>query len=100
MNSIAAVEELVGDRVEIMLVSISVLPGFDRQKLFSGAFGVICCADHPFDRNWHYLWKADLLDVGFMINGQCGQIANKAFQPILAAASLILPDTAYLLGLL
>ena len=63
MDSTAVADELIHDRADIGLASIASLPGFERQILFSDAFGVVCRADHPLSQNWHDLSWADLQGV-------------------------------------
>jgi len=46
MDSTAVADELIHDRADIGLASIASLPGFERQILFTDAFGVVCRADH------------------------------------------------------
>ena len=99
MDSAAVADELIDDRADIGLASISALPGFERQKLFSDAFGVVCRADHPLSQNWHNLSWSDLQGVDFIANGLCTQITDEAFQPILETARLTVRNTASLLGL-
>ena len=99
MDSTAVADELIHDRADIGLASIASLPGFERQILFSDAFGVVCRADHPLSQNWHDLSWADLQGVDFIVNGLCAQISDEAFQPVLDAARLTVRNTASLLGL-
>ena len=99
MDSTAVADELIHDRTDIGLASIASLPGFERQILFSDAFGVVCRADHPLSQNWHDLSWADLQGVDFIVNGLCAQISDEAFQPVLDAARLTVRNTASLLGL-
>jgi DNA-binding transcriptional LysR family regulator len=99
MDSTAVADELIHDRADIGLASIASLPGFERQILFSDAFGVVCRADHPLSQNWHDLSWADLQGVDFIVNGLCAQISDEAFQPVLGAARLTVRNTASLLGL-
>ena len=99
MDSAAVAEELTHDRADIGLASIAALPGFERQTLFSDAFGVVCRADHPLSQNWHDLNWTDLQGVDFIANGLCAQITDEAFQPVLEAARLTVRNTASLLGL-
>ncbi|MDE2632954.1 MAG: LysR family transcriptional regulator [Paracoccaceae bacterium] len=99
MDSTAVTDELIHDRADIGLASIASLPGFERQILFSDAFGVVCRADHPLSQNWHDLSWADLQGVDFIVNGLCAQISDEAFQPVLDAARLTVRNTASLLGL-
>ena len=99
MDSTAVADELIHDRADIGLASIALLPGFERQILFSDAFGVVCRADHPLSQNWHDLSWADLQGVDFIVNGLCAQISDEAFQPVLDAARLTVRNTASLLGL-
>ena len=103
MDSTAVADELIHDRADIGLASIASLPSFERQILFSDAFGVVCRADHPLSQNWHDLSWADLQGVDFIVNGLCAQISDEAFQPVLDAARLTavsythltLPTTPY-----
>ena len=99
MDSTAVADELIHDRADIGLASIASLPGFERQILFSDAFGVVCRADHPLSQNWHDLSWADLQGVDFIVNGLCAQISDEAFQPVLDAARSTVRNTAALLGL-
>ena len=99
MDSTAVTDELIHDRADIGLASIASLPGFERQILFSDAFGVVCRADHPLSQNCHDLSWADLQGVDFIVNGLCAQISDEAFQPVLDAARLTVRNTASLLGL-
>ena len=99
MDSTAVADELIHDRADIGLASIASLPGFERQILFSDAFGVVCRADHPLSQNWHDLSWADLQGVDFIVNGLCARISDEAFQPVLDAARLTVRNTASLLGL-
>ena len=99
MDSTAVADELIHDRADIGLASIASLPGFERQILFSDAFGVVCRADHPLSQNWHDLSWADLQGVDFIVNGLCAQISDEAFQPVLDAARLTVRNTASLLRL-
>ena len=99
MDSTAVADELIHDRADIGLASIASLPGFERQILFSDAFGVVCRADHPLSQNWHDLSWANLQGVDFIVNGLCAQISDEAFQPVLDAARLTVRNTASLLGL-
>ena len=99
MDSTAVADELIHDRADIGLASIASLPGFERQILFSDAFGVVCRTDHPLSQNWHDLSWADLQGVDFIVNGLCAQISDEAFQPVLDAARLTVRNTASLLGL-
>ena len=99
MDSTAVADELIHDRADIGLASIASLPGFERQILFSDAFGVVCRADHSLSQNWHDLSWADLQGVDFIVNGLCAQISDEAFQPVLDAARLTVRNTASLLGL-
>lgn len=91
--------ELAAERADIGLASIAHLPGFERQRLFSDAFGVICRSDHPLARDWDALTWADLHGIDFIANGLCQNISDEAFTPILEASRLFVRNTASILSL-
>jgi len=92
-------QDLRADRADIGLASLGPVPGFERTRLFSDRFGVVCRRDHPLARDWQALTWADLHDVSFIANGLCRQIRDTAFRPVLETARLGVPNTASLLSL-
>lgn len=51
MDSAAVAEELHQDRADIGIASIASPHRFERQHLFSDAFGVVCRSDHPLTQH-------------------------------------------------
>ena len=99
-DSAAIEQELRAGNADIGLASLPPLPGFDRHKILSDRFGVVCRADHPLARAGRAPGWADLDGVEFIANGLCHRIEDTGFQPILRAARLEVRNTASLLSLI
>ena len=91
--------DLEADRADIGLATIGPMPGFERDLLFSDAYGVVCPVDHPLSQNWSHLTWDDLTDIDFIANGLCLQIRDDGFAPILDASHLMVRNTASILSL-
>ncbi|SLN32390.1 HTH-type transcriptional regulator CynR [Roseovarius litorisediminis] len=98
-NSATVHRELMAERADIGLASLGHMPGFDRQPLFTDAFGVVCPVDHPLARDWSRLTWADLDGINFIANGLCDFIRDENFAPILKASHLMVHNTASILSL-
>lgn len=99
MNSAAVEQELQLERADIGLASIGPVTGFDRHKLLSDPFGVVCRADARLAREWDSLTWDDMSGQDFIANELCDQITDPRFQPVLEASRLMVPNTASLLAL-
>ena len=99
MNSAAVEQELQLERADIGLASIGPVTGFDRHKLMSDPFGVVCRADARLAREWDSLTWDDMSGQDFIANELCDQITDPRFQPVLEASRLMVPNTASLLAL-
>ncbi|MEM7733479.1 MAG: LysR family transcriptional regulator [Pseudomonadota bacterium] len=97
-DSIAVEEDLRNERVDIGLASIGPVAGYERQKLLSDPFGVICPAAHPLAGEKRLTWDA-LRDQTFIAHGLCPLIEDEAFQPILENATLMMHSTGSILNL-
>lgn len=98
-DSATVKSELLAERADIGLASLSHIPGFDRHLIFTDRFGVVCPVDHPLARNWTELTWADLEGVDFIENGLCAHIHDEDFKPILNSSRLMVPNTASILSL-
>ncbi|MEQ8290613.1 MAG: LysR family transcriptional regulator [Roseovarius sp.] len=92
-------QELRSEGADIGLASLGPIPGFDRRRILSDRFGVVCRADHPLTWHWQTLTWADLHGTAFIANGLCRQIEDDAFAPLLEAARLSVRNTASILSL-
>lgn len=92
-------QELKAERADMGLASLGPIPGFERERILSDRFGVVCRADHPLARDWDSLTWRDLQGVSFIANGLCAQIRDAEFQPILQRARLTVHNTASILSL-
>lgn len=91
--------DLEAGRAEIGLASIGPITGFNRELLFSDAYGVVCPVDHPLARDWSHLTWADMAGFELISNGLCQNIRDDGFQPILEASTLMVRNTASILSL-
>jgi len=91
--------DLEAGRADIGMASIGPLSGFDRELVFSDAFGVVCPVDHPLARDWSHLTWADMTGYTLISNGLCKQISDEGFRPILDASTLMVRNTASILSL-
>lgn len=98
-DSATVQRELAAERADIGLASLGPMPGLDRQLLFTDPFGLVCRADHRLARGWDQLGWSDLDGENFIANGLCKHIRDDGFAPVLAAARLMVRNTASLLGL-
>jgi len=99
MNSASVQRELERERADIGLASIEPVAGFERYKLFSDPFGVVCRSDHRLAIDWKSLTWVDLADEDFIANGLCDQITDPEFRSLLGCSRLTVPNTTSLLGL-
>ncbi|NNL18610.1 MAG: LysR family transcriptional regulator [Boseongicola sp.] len=93
-------QDIRAEDADIGISSLGPIEGYDCTKLFSDRFGVICRGDHRLARDWDQLAWADLTGETFISNGLCHKITDSDFQPILAAARLMVRNTTSLLGLI
>lgn len=98
MNSSAVQHELERERADIGVATLGPMTGFDRRKLFTDGFGIVCRADHPLGAERGSVRWADIAGYDLIANGLCDLIREEAFAPILAASRLSVPSTASLLG--
>lgn len=98
MNSSAVQRELERERADIGVATLGPMPGFDRKRLFSDGFGIVCRSDHPLAAERGSVGWAEIAEHDLIANGLCGLIREEAFAPILAASRLSVPNTASLLG--
>ncbi|MFU1476292.1 LysR family transcriptional regulator [Roseovarius sp. C7] len=91
--------DLAAGRADIALASIGPMQGFDRELVFTDAFGVVCPVDHPLAQNWSRLDWTSLTDHRFIANGLCQHIPDAGFQPILEASTLFVRNTASILSM-
>lgn len=98
-DSATVQRDLTEERADIGIATLPHLPGFERQLLFSDPYGAVCPIDHPLSRNWAKLTWADLAGLPFIANGLCAGIPDPGFQPILAASSLFVRNTASILSM-
>lgn len=91
--------ELVSERADIGIASLSPIPGFKHELAFTDAYGVVCPADHALARNWTRLSWKDLEGENFIANGLCAQIRDEGFIPILDASRLMVRNTTSILSL-
>ncbi|MEB8387384.1 LysR family transcriptional regulator [Rhodobacteraceae bacterium KMM 6894] len=98
-DSTTVQRDLIEDRADIGLATLTPMPGFERRLLFSDPYGVVCPVDHPLAQNWKHLSWADLESVDFIANGLCQQIPDDGFRPILANARMMVRNTASILSM-
>lgn len=98
-DSAAIEQELRAEGADIGLASLGPIAGFDRRRILSDRFGVVCRADHPLTADWQTLTWSDLHGTSFIANGLCRQIEDEAFFPLLDAARLTVRNTASILSL-
>ncbi len=99
LDSAGVLAELEADRADIGIASLSERAGFERFKLFSDPFGVVCRADHPLAPKWDSLTWADITDEPLISNGLCEMISDPAFATMRARSRLFVRSTASLLAL-
>ncbi|WP_113911813.1 LysR family transcriptional regulator [Roseovarius dicentrarchi] len=99
-DSDAVQRDLIEGRADIGLATLPAMPGFQRELLFSDAYGVVCPAGHPLAQRWPDLTWRDLEGIDFIANGLCAQITDADFLPILAASKLMVRNTASILSML
>lgn len=99
MDSATIARELDHERADIGIGSFPEIDGMRRSELFSDAFGLVCCKDHPLVANWDQLAWRTMGDQMIIANGLCHLITDPDFAPILARSRLMVPNTASLLGL-
>lgn len=97
-DSRAVEEDLRNERADIGLASLGPVAGFERRKLLSDPFGVICPAEHPLAGQDSLTWDA-LRDQPFIAHGLCHLIEDTEFQPILEQATLMMHSTGSILNL-
>lgn len=98
-DSATVQRDLIEDRADIGLASLTPMPGFERRLLFSDPYGVVCPIDHPLAQDWQQLGWANLEGVDFIANGLCQQIPDEGFRPILAGARMMARNTASILSM-
>ncbi len=98
MNSAAVQHELERERADIGIATLGPMPGFDRKRLFSDGFGIVCRSDHPLAAERGSVGWTEIAEHDLIANGLCDLIREEAFAPILAASRLSVPNTASLLG--
>jgi len=91
--------DLLSGRADIGLASLPPMAGFDRELLFSDAYGVVCTIDHPLAQDWTKLTWADIEGIDFIANGLCQHINDPDFQPILQESRLMVRNTASILSM-
>lgn len=99
-DSVKIEQDIRAEAADIGITSLGPVQGYDCTKLFSDRFGVICRGDYRLARDWDRLTWADLAGETFISNGLCQKITDDDFQPILAAARLMVRNTTSLLGLI
>ncbi len=97
-SSLTVEEDLRNERADIGLASVGPVAGFQRHKLLSDQFGVICPAGHPLARRKQLTWDA-LCDQPFIAHGLSPKIQDAAFAPILEGATLTVHNTGSILNL-
>lgn len=98
-DSSAIEQEMSAEGADIGLASLGPIPGFDRRRILTDRFGVVCRADHPLTWGWQTLTWSDLHGTSFIANGLCRQIDDDAFTPLLESARLSVRNTASILSL-
>ena len=91
--------DLEAGRADIGLASIGAMAGFERELIFSDAYGVVCPVDHPLSRDWSRLSWANMKGFELISNGLCQNIRDEGFRPILEASTLMVRNTASILSL-
>ena len=98
-DSASVQRDLEQGNADIGMATLAPFPGFDRELIFSDAFGVVCPVGHPLAQHWTHMGWSDLEALDFMANGLCQQISDPAFQPILRSSRLMVHNTASILSL-
>lgn len=99
MDSAAIGQEMLMDRADIGIGSISSAGHLQCTELFSDRFGVVCRRDHPLARDWAQLQWRDVQEFVLIANNLCHLITDPDFEPILARSRMMVPSTTSLLGL-
>jgi DNA-binding transcriptional LysR family regulator len=99
MDSTAIERELLHERADIGIGTLSQVGDLTRRELFSDRFGVVCQKDHQLARDWDQLRWRDMQDHVLIANGLSNLITDPDFAPILAKSRLMVPSITSLLGL-
>ncbi len=97
MDSVGVLRELERERVELGLAT-GENAGFEREELFSDAFGVVCRADHPLASESAPIEWSALAPWPFIANAICGRIADETFQGIFDRSQLMARNTSSILA--
>jgi len=98
-DSATVQQDLMAERADIGLASLPPLPGLERDLILTDAFGLVCRVNDPLTGIWPARGWAALGDAPFIANGLCQYISDPDFVPVLAAAPLMVRNTASILSL-